>query len=411
MFPRVLAVERQGDERLGLGVSDAGDQVLGRLARLAPGVAEADPIRQLAVAKKHRDRPVRAGDVGVVVPRIPVGQRRPQLELAALEHALIRRAPAHAAGGEQVDRLGADRSFRRPHPFGRSPERRARGLQPARHVLARVLRIREARRERDTGHGAAGDIGIDHQRQDGMVERRAGELDLAAFRQRAPAWHDAGGDPPLPVERKDLLLLRIASLLRDQLGDARLLAARGESHPGEDEMDLHVAQLLRAEFRLAREQVDLPQVRAALVEQLRISSDGTQTFQSAEKSSRRTCARSCGVSSSAGLRASCSSRSWVPEAYAASCSSRDGAQFATARTWGWRSSASAMSVYAREACWRTHGKMGWPVCGSRYSGWCRCQRKTARTGISPQSERRMPLGTTTRPIGLTKKRLRSSSGS
>ena len=37
-----------------------------------------------------------------------------------------------------------------------------------------------------------------------------------------------------------------------------------------------------------------------------------------------------------------------------------------------------MSLYERVACSRTQGSTGCPETGSRYSGWCMCQRKTTR---------------------------------
>ena len=71
----------------------------------------------------------------------------------------------------------------------------------------------------------------------------------------------------------------------------------------------------------------------------------SQTSQSTEKSCRKTWARSAAVSESTGLRAICSSLSTAdPEAYASSCSSREGAQFATARARSFRSRAAAMSL-------------------------------------------------------------------
>src|SRR5204863_1785228 len=73
----------------------------------------------------------------------------------------------------------------------------------------------------------------------------------------------------------DLLLLGEAPLFRDQFGDARLVLTGGEAHPRQNEVDLQVPQVLRAELRLTRKQVDLPQIRAALVEQLGVARHGT----------------------------------------------------------------------------------------------------------------------------------------
>jgi hypothetical protein len=93
---------------------------------------------------------------------------------------------------------------------------------------------------------------------------------LATIGKRTPARHDARRDSPLRVERGDLLLLSVPALLRDQLGETRLLVAAGESDPGEHEVHLEVAQFLWAELRLLGEQVDLPQIGPAFVEQLRV---------------------------------------------------------------------------------------------------------------------------------------------
>jgi len=141
MLPGILSVERQGDERLGLGVGDARDEVLGGLARVALRVAEADAVGQLAIAEEDGDGVVGAGQVRVVVRGIAVGQRAAQLQLAALEHSLVGRAPAHSAGGEEIDDFGRHRAFRRPHPVRDLAERGPRALEPPPHLLARILRI------------------------------------------------------------------------------------------------------------------------------------------------------------------------------------------------------------------------------------------------------------------------------
>ena len=271
MLPRVLSIERQRDERFGLGVGDARDEILGRLARIALRVAEADAVGQLAIAEEDGHGVIGPGAVGVVVRRVAVGQRGAELQLTALEHSLIGRAPAHAAGGEEVDDFRRHRAFRGPHSLRDLAERRPRPLEAAHHLLARVMRIREARRQRHRRHRAPGRLGVHDQRQDGVVEGRAGDLHLPALGQGAPARHDPRRDPPLRVHRRDLLLLGVASLLGDQPGDERLFPAGGESHPGEHEVDLEVAHLLWRECRLPLEEVDLPQVGAPLVEQLGIA--------------------------------------------------------------------------------------------------------------------------------------------
>ena len=50
-----------------------------------------------------------------------------------------------------------------------------------RDLLPRILRIREARWECGGGDRAPGDVGVDHERQDRVVQRRARDLDLSAF--------------------------------------------------------------------------------------------------------------------------------------------------------------------------------------------------------------------------------------
>ena len=76
--------------------------------------------------------------------------------------------------------------------------------------------------------------------------------------------------------------------------------------------------------------------------------------------------RSSCPSDSAGLFASASWRSTAfPESQASSWSRRLGAKFTTAFTASNFSSAAAMSEYARQACNRTQGRRGWPVCASR----------------------------------------------
>src|SRR5229473_4585770 len=80
VLPGVLPVERERDQRLRLGVCDAGDQVLRRLARVALRIPEADPVGQLAVAEQHGHGVVGPREIRVVMGRVAVGQRGPQLQ-------------------------------------------------------------------------------------------------------------------------------------------------------------------------------------------------------------------------------------------------------------------------------------------------------------------------------------------
>src|SRR5207245_11332893 len=73
MLPRVLSIERQRDERFGLGVGDARDEILGRLARIALRVAEADAGGQLAAAEEAGRGVIGPGGVAAVVRRVAGG--------------------------------------------------------------------------------------------------------------------------------------------------------------------------------------------------------------------------------------------------------------------------------------------------------------------------------------------------
>ena len=80
-----------------------------------------------------------------------------------------------------------------------------------------------------------------------MEHRGAGDLDGPALGERSPTRHDAGGDLPRDVEELRLLGLGEPPLLARELGDQVVLAASRKAHPGENEVDLQVDQLVRGE--------------------------------------------------------------------------------------------------------------------------------------------------------------------
>src|SRR3989475_9975001 len=86
VFPRVLAIEGDGEGRVLLRSRDPRAQVLRGLVRLHLRVPESHPVAQLAIAEAHRHL---AAHPRLVMQRL----FRRLLQLAALEVSLVGRAP------------------------------------------------------------------------------------------------------------------------------------------------------------------------------------------------------------------------------------------------------------------------------------------------------------------------------
>ena len=112
----------------------------------------------------------------------------------------------------------ADRAFRRPHPPRFLAEEFLVRLDRPAKVFLCVLGVAlEVRRQADVGHRPTRQSLVQQQRQDGVIERRGGQLDLSPLHQFAVQRHDLAEQLHLPVQQPLLFLLRPAAALAAEL--------------------------------------------------------------------------------------------------------------------------------------------------------------------------------------------------
>jgi len=113
----------------------------------------------------------------------------------------------------------ADGAFRRPHAAGFLAEKLLVEFHCPAHVNANIFgQAVEVFWQLDVRHGPARLALVPQQRQDGMVERRGGQFDLAAFKQLAMQRNHLGQQSQLLVEQPLLLFLRPAPSLLAKSG-------------------------------------------------------------------------------------------------------------------------------------------------------------------------------------------------
>src|SRR5580700_11106480 len=111
--------------------------------------------------------------------------------------------------------------------------------------------ILEARRKRKTRARNRAQIGIADQRQDGMVERRGGDFDLAARAEFAIHRQYTRQRFPLLAGDHFLLGQREIAALADESDQFRIARQQILIKPGHKMEDLEVAKILRRENLLA----------------------------------------------------------------------------------------------------------------------------------------------------------------
>ena len=197
MLPGVFPVENdrhecvaaQGVDAAGV-VANAIEEVRGGLGGLHARVDKADEVAQEVVAEEEPHRlPVLIPDpraAGFVDPR--------SMAERGTEHAVVAGHPLDAALGRDSDGFVGDRAFRGPHAGGAEAEAGLGVVERGLNLVAGVLGIAEAARQRHVGMGDGSDIGIAQQRQDGVVERRDRNLDLAALGEAGVSGHHEAAD-------------------------------------------------------------------------------------------------------------------------------------------------------------------------------------------------------------------------
>ena len=139
-------------------------------------ILESDQVAQVVIAKQHPHltavlaphiRLIGDIDAGIV-------PQRPR------QHAVIGRRPRESALRRQRQRLIGDRTLRRPQSRRRDSQLLFHIGSRALQLHLRVVRILKPRGQRHARMRHAGDIGIANQRQNRMIERRGGNLDLSA---------------------------------------------------------------------------------------------------------------------------------------------------------------------------------------------------------------------------------------
>ena len=206
VFPAVLAVEDDADQRRPMAGVAAGraadgfqlaDEIIDRLLRRIALIVEADLVAHGVVAEDdlqraslllHAPRAVEhlgIAQVAVAVARDPaVGRTGKNL--------LVRADPLNTGLGDYGDDLLADGAFRGPHAARLLSEEFFVRFDPPADLFPRVLGVTfQVRRQGDVGHRPTRQTLVAQQRQDGVIERRGGQLHLSPLHK-------------LPVQRHDL---------------------------------------------------------------------------------------------------------------------------------------------------------------------------------------------------------------
>ncbi len=279
-LPGVLAVEEDAHRGRTLaavappglpGPCDTFGEIGGGGRGLLPRVAEAHQVGDPPVPEEHAQLPAAGRHAPGAVER--EGARAPRRERAQ-EHPLVGGGPAHALGGQHLEGLGRYGPLGGPHARGRTAEAALVARQRVGDLAPGVVRPGEARGKRHPGQRPGRAVAVAHQREDGMVVRGGGELDLAALGQRPPAGEHAGDHGPLRLEDPgDVGRLVVAAALHER-PQLRVVGQRPEPHPGQVEVDLQVAQLADGERGRHLVEVHAGEVPPPLLEQFQVTGHG-----------------------------------------------------------------------------------------------------------------------------------------
>ncbi len=138
----------------------------------------------------------------------------------------------------------ATASLSRPHARGRLAEGVGVVTYAAVDLFDRVQRVAEALRQFNVGNGLRGQIGVEEQRQDGVVEGRGGDLDAALVLQAFVQRDHLGHQPGVLGQHGGLVLFAEVAALGDQIGQ-RLLGQPVGVGPGQVEQHLQIQPGLR----------------------------------------------------------------------------------------------------------------------------------------------------------------------
>ena len=143
----------------------------------------------MVVAEKGADLPLPADKTPRAVEALLM---IPQTPLKAFDQdVFIRGDPSDTAVGNDLQRLVADRSFRRPHAGGCEAEDLLEIVDAAPDLGTGVFRMAEdGRRQRDARHGGLGASDIAQKRQDWMVVWGDGQLHAPRLVQALVARDD-----------------------------------------------------------------------------------------------------------------------------------------------------------------------------------------------------------------------------
>ena len=267
VFPRVLTVEDDRDERLSFsaaspipaaGFDQFADEVVRRRVGGPARVREADQVRQRVIAKHaghgcpagfhhvRRVEPLRLLDVTVVVPREGDAER-------SRENQLVGGHPREAALRDERHHRVRHRPFRRPETGRSTAEQAFMVRRGARELLRRVLGMaKPLPRHPRIGMRRQIHVGVAQQRQNRVIERRRRHFDLPT-RHGFPVFRDdAVQQLELDVAEDPLVVFGEIALLRDQGPHSPVLLQVDRIDPRKLVPDLKVAQVVAREPRRGR---------------------------------------------------------------------------------------------------------------------------------------------------------------
>ncbi len=258
VFPAVLAVENDGDQRSAariVGFDRATDRqefphhVAGGLLGVAALIVETDQVGEGVVAEDHVQRLVAALDApGTIehlrMPQVPLAVARNPAVGALGEDLLVGRDPLDAAFGNRRDDVLRDGTLGGPHADRRLAEDLLVESHGPPQVNLRVFAVRvEMLGKRTAGHRLPGAPLVPQQRQDRVVEGGRGEFDLPARGELLVNRNHALQDFLLLVEEPGLFAFGVAAALRAELAQFAVLIEGQLVNPGEVAPHLQVANV------------------------------------------------------------------------------------------------------------------------------------------------------------------------
>ena len=281
MLPGILAVQNHRDE----GVCPAGslrepparfdqtaDEIVGGPLGGPARIGEADEIREHVIAKRAHDAGAAdAESIRRVEPlglfQMTCGITRERRTKRARQNQLVGRHPLEPGGLRERHHGVGDRAFRRPQPLGPPAEDARVVRRRALQLFGRVFRMLEApRRPSRVGMRAQVDVGVAQERQDRVIERRGGDLDLPAHDAVPVFGDDLVQDLELHVPQHALVVLAEAASLGEQAAHAIVDIQVERIDPRQLVPDLQIAQVVdrvrrgptREQLRVAWVDVDHP---------------------------------------------------------------------------------------------------------------------------------------------------------